>query len=243
MTLRCLIVDDEPLAQRVIQKYVHELPSLEITAQCKNAFEAMEALQQEDIDLMFLDINMPRLSGMSFLRTLRHPPLVIVTTAHPDHALEGYELDIVDYLKKPFSFERFLKAVQKAQERLALASAAPAYVLGEAERMQIEEGFIFVKEDKRTVRISLKDLLYVESVGDYAKYHLQEGVVLSYQSLKSIEALLPENHFPRIHKSYIIALSKVRAIEGNMVEIGQAKLPIGKTYRSAFMQLIQAYSS
>lgn len=242
MMLRCLVVDDEPLAHRVIERYAKDIPMLELVGKCKNAFEAMEALQQQTVDLMFLDINMPRLTGMSFLRTLRNPPLVIMTTAYQEYALESYELDVVDYLKKPFSFERFLKGIQKAQDRL-VRQQSETYMLSETDRAQMDEAFIFVKEDKRTVRLTLKDLYYIESLGDYVKYHTREGMIMSYQSLKSIEKTLPANHFPRIHKSYIVSLSKVKAIEGNMVEIDRAKLPIGKTYRPAFMALIQTFAS
>ncbi|GAB5521788.1 MAG: LytTR family DNA-binding domain-containing protein [Rhodothermales bacterium] len=242
MALRCLIVDDEPLAHRVIQRYAADLPALEIMGKAMSALEAGEILQQQAVDLMFLDINMPRLSGMSFLRALRQPPLVIVTTAYQEYALEGYELDIVDYLKKPYSFERFYAAIQKAQDRMQRRTA-DGFVLSDTRRTQIDEAFVFVKADKRTVRVNLKDLLYVEAVGDYVKYHTTEGVIMSYQTLKSIEQVLPANHFPRIHKSHLVALSKVQAVEGHTVEIDRATLPIGKTYHPAFMELIQSFAS
>lgn len=240
MTLRCLIVDDEPLAHRVVKKYAQDVPGMDIVGACANAFEAMQALQEHEVDLLFLDIDMPRLSGMAFLRTLRRPPLVIITTAHQEYALEGYEMDVVDFLKKPFSFERFLQSVQKAQDRRRrVRPVRPA----QADVPPPDEGFLFVKVEKRTVRLNLKDIHYVESLGDYVRFYTADGSLVTYQTLKHMESLLPAEHFPRIHKSYIVALSQVRAIEGNAVEVADAQLPIGKMYRASFMKLIQSFSA
>lgn len=202
--IRCLIIDDEPLAQRVIEKYAQDLPSLEIVGKCNQAIEAMEIVHQEPIDLMFLDINMPRLSGIDFLKTMNHPPLVIITTAYAEYALEGYELDVVDYLMKPFSFERFVKAIHKVQDQLTTRNFQEEK---ETPREKIpEEQFVFVKSGKKTFKVDYNDLLYIEALGDYVKIFTKERMIVSYLSMKHIESILPPARFPRIHKSYIISL-------------------------------------
>lgn len=234
MKLKCLIVDDEPLAQRVVEKYVAALPSLEFVGKCSDALEAMEALQEKDVDLIFLDINMPRLSGINFLKTLKNPPLVIITTAYTEYALEGYELDVVDYLKKPFSFERFLKAVQKAQQKGKNINEKE--VAEEIPEKEID--YIFVKSNKKTFNVDIDSILYIEALGDYVKIFTTEGHIVTYHSLKGIEKLLPSRRFYRIHKSYIVALSKIKSIEGNMVNMPNRTLPIGNNYKSGFFQMI-----
>ncbi len=231
MKLKCLIVDDEPLAQRVLEKYVSELPGLELKGKCSDAIEAMEVLQEHDVDLIFLDINMPRLSGINFLKTYKNPPMVVITTAYTEYALESYELNVLDYLKKPFSFERFLQAVQKAEDKMK-GGVEPQ------ETEKDEREFIFVKANKKTINISLDSILYVEALGDYVKIFTNEGHIVTYQSLKGIERLLPSQKFYRIHKSYIVALSKIKSIEGNMVHMGKGTIPIGNNYKQSFFQRI-----
>lgn len=241
MEIKCIIVDDEPPAQRVLEKYIADVPGLILEAKCKNAFEAMEMLHQKQIDLMFLDINMPKMTGLSFLQTLKNPPLVIITTAYREYALESFDLDVLDYLKKPIPFERFLKAVNKAMERVSAANRQPAYVLTEPSRQQLEGSFIFVKDDKVTYRIDLNDILYVEAVGDYVKVVTQDKVYMTCQTMKKMETWLPANRFPRVHKSYIIAISKINSIEGNILNINQMLIPIGQTYRKSFSDLLEAF--
>ncbi|MEI6694977.1 MAG: LytTR family DNA-binding domain-containing protein [Bacteroidota bacterium] len=239
--IKCLIVDDEPLAQRIIEKYAEDIPTIEITSKCNNAFEAMQALNDLDIDLMFLDINMPKLSGINFLKTLKHPPLCIITTAYSEFALEGYELDVVDYLKKPFSFERFLKAIQKAQERVK-ESSKETIVHEIVSSHNHEENFIFVKSNKKTYKVNISDVYYIEALGDYVKIHTNDKVIVTYQSMKKIEALLPSASFTRIHKSFIVSISKIKSIEGNMVEVKDEKLPIGSNYKQDFQHIIDKSS-
>ncbi|WP_372752772.1 LytR/AlgR family response regulator transcription factor [Labilibaculum sp.] len=231
MKLKCLIVDDEPLAQRVLEKYISELPGLELKGKCSDAIEAMELLQEQDVDLIFLDINMPRLSGINFLKTYKNPPMVVITTAYTEYALESYELNVLDYLKKPFSFERFLQAVQKAEDR----GKGPAELL---ELGKEERDYIFVKANKKTININLDSILYVEALGDYVKIFTNDGHVVTYQSLKGIERLLPSQKFYRIHKSYIVSLSKIKSIEGNMVHLEKGTIPIGNNYKQSFFQRI-----
>jgi len=231
MKLKCLIIDDEPLAQRVLEKYISELSNLELKGKCSDAIEAMEVLQNEPMDLIFLDINMPRLSGINFLKSYKNPPMVIITTAYTEYALESYELNVLDYLKKPFSFERFLQAIQKAEDKMK----APAEV---AETVKDEREYIFVKANKKTINIKLDSIQYVEALGDYVKIYTKEGHVVTYQSLKGIERLLPSLKFYRIHKSYIVSLSKIKSIEGNMVHMEKGTIPIGNNYKQGFFQRI-----
>jgi DNA-binding LytR/AlgR family response regulator len=237
MPIKCIVVDDEPPAQRVLEKYIGDMPGLKLLAKCNNAFEAMEVLQKQPVDLMFLDINMPKMNGLSFLQTLKNPPMVIITSAYREYALESFDLDVIDYLKKPIPFERFVKAVNKAIERVTPAPTTP-FIIHETGRQQIDESFIFVKDDKVTYRIELKNILYIEAVGDYAKIVTKEKVYLTCQTMKKIEAYLPSNRFPRVHKSYIISVSKINFIEGNILNINNTQIPVGQTYRKNFFDLI-----
>jgi DNA-binding LytR/AlgR family response regulator len=237
MNIRCLIIDDEPLAQRVIEKYAENIPFLDIVEKCSSAVEAIEVLHNREVDLLFLDINMPRLSGMEFLKTLKNPPLVIVTTAYAEYAIQGYELDVVDYLMKPFAFDRFYKAIQKAEEMIK-GREIPHFETKESNRQ--EETFIFVKSSKKTYKVNLDEILYIEALGDYVKIYTNDKMIISYQSLKNIEALLPASSFPRIHKSFIIALSRIDLIEGNHVKIRDRQIPIGTNFKNDFEKLIKS---
>ena len=237
MNIRCLIIDDEPLAQRVIEKYLENIPFLEIVGKCSNAVEAIEVLHNREVDLLFLDINMPRLNGMDFLKTLKNPPLVIITTAYAEYAIQGYELDVVDYLMKPFAFDRFYKAIQKAEEMIK-GREIPQLEAKEASRQ--EETFIFVKSSKKTYKVNLDEILYIEALGDYVKIYTTEKMIISYQSLKNIESLLPSSSFPRVHKSFIIALSRIELIEGNHVKIKDRQIPIGTNFKNDFERLIKS---
>lgn len=228
--IKAIIVDDEPLARQVITQYAREVPELEISYSCNNALEASRVLKEEKIDLMFLDVNMPVLSGLDFLKNLQHPPLVILTTAYSDYALQGYELNILDYLKKPFSFDRFFKAIQKAEEQLTL--------MGQKQEPKVKTTYIFIKANKKMVRVEIEDICFIEGLGDYIKIHLKDNYLVTNLSMKKMEDLLPPDEFLRIHKSFIIRLDRIRSIEGNLVEIGKHKLPVGNNYRQAFNDLI-----
>lgn len=217
---QCLVIEDEPLAQQVLKKYIQDHPSLELAAICSDALEAQQVLAKQSISLLFLDINLPRLSGTGFLKTLSHPPLAIFTTAYPEYAAEGFELDAIDYLVKPFSFERFLKAVNKALEKLERKSTekpAPAS--------------IFIKSDKKVYKINLDDILYLEALDDYVKLVTTQGNYLVNDTLKSLQEELPSSQFMRVHKSYIIAKGGIVFFEGNYVRIGEKDIPIGASYR------------
>lgn len=238
--INVIIVDDEPLAQDVLETYIEKIPELHLVQKCNNAFEANEALKNGSIDLMFLDIQMPQLTGIDFLKTLNKPPLVIFTTAYSNYAIEGFELNALDYLLKPISMERFLKAVNKAMDQLDLQQRdkAPAPHSEQEDRPE----FIFVKADKKLVKINFDDVVYIEGLKDYVIIKLDASRVITLQTMKSLEDKLPTAIFKRIHRSFIVNLNKVHAIVGNMVEVmekGQAKhLPIGKNYRDELLDLI-----
>ncbi len=237
MNINALIIDDEPLAQDVIKQYAQKLPDLKIVATCNEAICAHKALQEQPIDLIFLDINMPKLSGISFLKNLNNPPLVIFTTAYSEYALEGFELNAVDYLKKPFSFERFCKAFYRAEELLLLKKKAVTQP-GESEAK-----FLFIKSNKKNYKINFADIMFVEGLGDYIKIHIKENHYVTNLSMKRILDLLPADLFYRIHKSYIISLHNIESVEGNMVSIEGNKLPIGNSYRQDFFDFINRFSA
>ncbi len=236
MEIKALIIDDEPLARNVIIQYAKKIESLKIICACENAMEAFDVLNTKTIDLIFLDINMPGLSGISFLKSLKHPPLVIFTTAYTEYALEGFELDAIDYLKKPFSFERFLKALNKASELLKLKIPQEA---GKDPSTDTEkEKYIFVKANKKTYKIYFRDIMFIEGLGDYIKIHLKDRHIVTNLTMKKIQDILPEKEFFRIHKSFIIAVQPIELIEGNMVRINKIKIPIGNRYRQDFFKIV-----
>ena len=245
--IKALIVDDEPLAQRVIEKFSQDIPSLEIVAKCANAIEAQEAINDHDVDLMFLDINMPKMTGISFLKTLKNPPMVIITTAYSEYALEGYELDVVDYLKKPFPFERFFKAIQKVQEKCNHKEQKSKDELVHVGVQQVAgndyERFIFIKSNKKNYKVNFSDIYFVEALGDYIKVHTLEKTLITYLSMKKMEALLPPEAFVRIHKSFIVNIHRIKTIEGNMVEVKNERITIGNNYKQQFQDLIDSYSA
>jgi DNA-binding LytR/AlgR family response regulator len=236
MEIKALIVDDEPLAQNVIQQYAKKLPQLSIAGTCNDAICAHQFLQETEVDLLFLDINMPKLSGISFLRNLKNAPLVIFTTAYSEYALEGFELDAIDYLKKPFSFDRFCKAVFKAEELLQLKNDSHGQT-----NTEVHADFLFIKSNKKTIKVRFTDIYYIEGLGDYIQIHVENQKIITNLSMKKIMSLLPENKFYRIHKSFIISLDKIDLIEGNMVQIKKNKLPVGNSYRHDFMEFVNHY--
>lgn len=237
MEVRAIIIDDEPLARNVIREYARKLPSLNIVGECNDAICAHQIMQNNMVDLLFLDINMPKLSGIDFLKTLINPPLVILTTAYSEYAMEGFELNVTDYLKKPFSFERFCKAFFKAEELISLKN------LANNNSIQIEKSnnFIFIKSDKKTIKINIPDIFYIEGLGDYIKIYFSDKKIVSNLSMKKIENLLPKDDFYRIHKSFIISINKIDSIEGNLVKINNTKLPIGNSFRQNFMLHIKNF--
>ena len=235
--LNVLIVDDEPLALDVLETYIEQMPDLNLVRRCTNALEANEALKNEQIDLIFLDIQMPQLTGIDFVKTLTNPPMIIFTTAYPNYAIQGFDLNALDYLLKPISLERFMKAVNKAIEQAELLKRENQSGVG-GEGME----FFFVKADKKLVKVNFDDILYIEGLKDYVIIRLHHGRVITLQTMKSLEEKLPYGRFKRIHRSYIVAMDKITAIEGNMVEVIEKEkpklLPIGKNYRDELLVLI-----
>ena len=234
--INCLIVDDEELARKLLENFISRLPHLELVGMCKNPLEAMQVLREETVDLMFLDIQMPELTGIEFLKTMTNKPLVVFTTAYPEYALEGYQLDVIDYLLKPFSFDRFVHAVNKASEWMKLKGAKMS--AGTDSSIKPVKDYILVKSEHKVHKIYLKNILYIQSMREYVAYYTAEGRTLSLYSLKKLEKELPPDQFMRIHKSYIVAIGQVTTLEGNMVHVGKEKLPIGASYREEVMRKI-----
>jgi DNA-binding LytR/AlgR family response regulator len=240
MALKCLIVDDETLALDILENYIARLDNLELVGRCLNAMEAFNVLKQKKVDLIFLDIQMPKLTGIDFLKNLSHPPKVILTTAYRDYALEGYELNAIDYLLKPISFERFFKAINKVWEITQPNQQTlenPNLILS-GTHTTTQEACVYVKADKKMVRISLKDILYIESLKDYVRIKTTEKEVISYQRISYLEEKLPEDMFLRLHRSYIVAIDKIEAFTGNFVEVGKKEIPIGRNYKSEVMKVL-----
>lgn len=229
MILRCLIIDDEPLAQSVIENYMERVNELQLVKKCSNAMEGFEILHKEKIDIIFLDIQMPVIDGLNFIKSLSNPPAVILTTAFPNHALEGYELGVVDYLLKPISFERFLKAVNKVieQKKLAISNDNSS-----------SADFIFVKVDSKLIKLNFDDIFYIEGMKDYLKIFTKVKMYVVHQTMKKMEELLPRQNFLRVHKSYIVSLKAVKSIVGNMVEIENNQIPIGNNYKDNLIKSV-----
>jgi two-component system, LytTR family, response regulator len=230
MSIRCHIVEDEPMASKLLQLYVSKLPVLSLVAVSDNPLHALESLKTNPVDLLFLDIRMPEMTGLSLLEVLSNRPLAIFTTAYSEFALESYELDVVDYLKKPITFERFVKAVGKAEQRLQ--------VLDPARESSVGAGYIFVKEGTRFVKVNIDEILFIEGLKNYVAIHTATQKVISLQRLKVLEDQLPADNFIRVHNSYIIAKSAISSVKDNEIRIGTATIPIGETYLKPFMDFI-----
>lgn len=233
--VRCLIVDDEPMARDVIRKYIENVPSLCIAGEFANAIDATLFLQGDTVDMIFLDIRMPQLSGTDFVRSLHQVPKIIFTTAHKEFAHEGFELDVVDYLLKPIRFDRFLRAVNKAFPQRHQETEINGLVNGHDKKFA--SPFIYVRVDRKMVKILLDDIIYIESDKDYVKVFTTHSTIITRQTISSVEAMLSENKFFRIHRSFIVSLDKIKSFSNEIVEIGNKELPIGKLYRNSFLKL------
>ena len=227
--LSCIIVDDEPVARKILHEFIEQVPFLDLEDKFENAMKAEAFLKNNAVDIIFLDIEMPKVSGLQLLQKLNIESMVILTTAFPRYALEGYELDIIDYLLKPFAFNRFLKAVQKAKDYYQMKHMASA---------TLQPSYIFIKSEKRIEKIELNDILYAESVGNYVSVYTAEKKILAYLNMKSLECQLPLNDFIKIHQSYLVNTSKIDAIEGNEIKIGSKSLPMSRNYREIVMKIV-----
>ena len=231
----CIIVDDEPMARDVIRRYIEKIPILNLLAEFGNAIDATIYLQKQPVDMIFLDIRMPQLSGTEFVRSLRNVPRVIFTTAHKEYAHEGFELDVVDYLLKPIRFDRFLRAVHKAFPQKQFSGET--FAASRLPEVNQAASFIYLRVDRKMMKILLNDILYIESDKDYVKVYTEKGFIITRQTIASIEAMLSDSQFTRIHRSYIVSLDKVRAFSHESVEVGNKELPVGKLYRNSFLKL------
>lgn len=228
MNINCIIVDDEPIARDILKNYIEQVPYLSMVASCEDAFEAMQVLKTKDIDLIVLDINMPRLTGFEMLRTLKKYPAVIITSAYPEYALEGFELSVTDYLLKPFSFPRFVQATEKVVNKTTEVPAS-----------KDEDLFLMVKSDKKLTKVFFDDISYIEAYGNYIFIYTGQERVMSKQTLTQFEGQLPPSKFARIHKSYIASLKAIKYLEGNEVSIAGKKLPVGKVYRESLLNKLK----
>jgi DNA-binding LytR/AlgR family response regulator len=222
----CMIVEDEPVSQEILHRYITDYGSLELIATCNNAIEASQKITTVSPELLFLDITMPRLSGLDFYKSLVNPPHVIFTTAYPEYAVNGFEVNAIDYLVKPFSFERFVKAMHKVQE-----------IFGPGAKN--ESDFITLQADKKIYKIPLDDILHLEASGDYVKVILLTKTLIVHQTLQRLFDQLPQPMFCRVHKSHVVSLNKFDFIEGNMIVVNGVKIPIGQTYRNDLLESLQ----
>lgn len=235
MKTRCLIVDDEPLAIKLMESHITILDNLEVVGTCTNAMLAFEILREKKVDLLFLDIQMPQITGIDFIKTLKNPPKVIITTAYRQYALEGYELDVIDYLLKPISFERFLKAVNKYYH---YSSRDINVVTPTAPNSDKSGAYMDVRENKKIVRISLSDIKFIEGLNEYVGIHTGERRIVTKTSLTKIEEKLPGEQFIRIHKSFIVPLSRINAFSSTTVEVDNKELPIGRSYKNIVLKTL-----
>jgi len=239
MRLRCLLIDDEPPALKVLESHISQINGLEIVAQCKNAIEALDVLSEKTIDLIFLDIKMPKILGTDFLKNLSHPPKVIFVTAYRDYALEGYELDAVDYLVKPVSFERFVKAITKIKRLMGHETISQ-----NNEYKSNPDAFVYLKIDRNMQKVFINDIIYIESWKDYIKVFLSTGKnLLVKQSISSMENLLSAHHFLRVHRSYLVSIDKITGFNNLFVQLQSNEIPIGRLYKQAVMEVFQSGGS
>ncbi|SHE94966.1 two component transcriptional regulator, LytTR family [Mariniphaga anaerophila] len=240
MKTNCLIVDDEPLARELMRNHIQKLDNFNIAGECGDAMKALEVLRNQKVDLMFMDIQMPQITGIEFLKTLKQPPHVIITTAYREYALEGFELDVVDYLLKPITFERFLKAVNKFYQ-----VSADNHMSAEnyAQPNGADDAFIYVKENKKVLKLHLADILYIEGLSEYVKIHTADKRIVTKASMTNMEEKLPDSDFMRIHKSYIVSLRKIEAFTSTSIEIEGKELPIGRSFKNRVAAVLHAGNS
>jgi len=234
--MKCIIVDDEPLAIEVVESYINRLDDFEIVAKCNNALKAFEILQKQSVDVIFLDIQMPKLTGIEFLKSLKNPPQIIFTTAYRDYAIESYELDVADYLLKPISFDRFLKAIGKLyQGNITHEDTLTGHLNAENEK-----AYIYLKVDKKMVKVLLHDILYIESLKDYVRIKTTSKTMVTHQKISYLEEKLPEECFIRIHRSYMVSLSKVESYSSTAIDVSNQELPIGRNYKTQVLEMLNS---
>jgi two-component system LytT family response regulator len=233
--LNCIAIDDEPSALKIIREFCSKIQSVNIIGTFTNPYDSIYTINNNQVDLIFLDIVMPQISGPEFLKTLYKPPMVVFTTAFKEYAFEGFENDAIDYLVKPFTFDRFLKAVNKAFQ---LSRFKNPVIAADEETHAISQGFLMAKVEYTTIRVDLSDILFIEGLKDYVKIHTEGKLILTKTTMKNIIEKLPSDSFLRVHKSYIISLVKIDMIENSRIVIGNQRIPIGESYRSSFYEMI-----
>ena len=233
MKIKCLAIDDEPLALQQISAYIDRTPFLEKMALCQSAYEAIEFTDQQPVDLMFVDINMPDLNGLDFVKSLKIKPYIIFTTAYSEYALEGFKVDAVDYILKPISYDEFLRAVNKVRDRMTATAAATS------ETVTMNKESLFVKSEYKLIRIQLADIKYIESANEYIQIHLEtEKPITTLVRLKTIEGELPKDKFMRVHRSFIVNLDKVKVIDRNRIVFDKVYIPVGEQYKDEFQKFV-----
>jgi DNA-binding LytR/AlgR family response regulator len=233
-TYKCIIVEDEPLAAEVLQDYIRQVPFLKLTCHCTDAFYAMESLQKFDIDLMFLDMHLPKMKGLDLIKVLKKPPKIIITSAYQEYALQGYEFNVIDYLLKPIEFNRFLQAVNKIEQTKEIILPARPAVL------PTERFYLFFTVGKKKVKVFLDEILYIESMKEYIRVNTKSKSVLTKFKLSQVDGLLSENNFLRIHRSFIVAKDKIEAFSATEVDVGGKQLPIGRSYKELVISVLEA---
>jgi DNA-binding LytR/AlgR family response regulator len=231
MKIKCLIIDDEPIARDVIRAHLEKLDDFEIVQEHENALDALSFLKQNRIDLIFLDINMPRLSGLDFLRSQKSPPRTIITTAYREHALDGFDLHVVDYLLKPISFKRFLQAIDHYYESLSCS-----FSLNQSSSPLAQDAFLYLRDNRKTHKVFLSEIRFIESMGEYIKVHTGEKQLMTRCSLSTIERALPGDHFIRSHNSFIISVDRITAFTASTIEIGDKEVPISRKYKNQVLK-------
>lgn len=237
MKIKCLLVDDEPLALDALESLIHKIPELQIIGKCQNAVEALQVIHARKIDLLLLDIHMPELSGIEMLKSLSHPPKVIFTTAYREYAVEAFELDVIDYLVKPISLERLIKAINRYHERLSRVSGSPA------SESEFTGRTIHIYSDKKNHIVPISSILYVEGLKDYAMVYTDQGRLITRQTMKNLEDILPDQEFARIHRSYIVPIRRLDSWTSYSVNIKDKEIPVGRTYRKSIHHLLENLSN
>lgn len=235
MKTKCLIVDDEPLAIKVIESHISKIPNLEIVGACSNAVEAFDVLLHKHIDLVFLDVQMPEITGIDLLKSLKKAPAIIFTTAYRDFALEAYELDVIDYLLKPIAFERFFKSISKYYQ---WKGDDELVIKGGGTSSQLKYSFVYVRSDRKIVRVLVDEILFVESLKDYVKIHLEHEVIITREKISMLEEKLPEDQFIRTHRSFLVASKSIKAFTKETIELKDHEIPIGRTYKNSVLSFL-----
>lgn len=236
MKTKCIIIDDEPLARDLMRNHISKLENFEIVAECGDAMKALQELRDKKVDIMFIDIEMPQITGIEFLKILKNPPKIIITSAYREYALDSFELDVVDYLLKPITFERFLKAINKYYQETQEEVAVNVPV---SDVNQREEPFIYVKENKRLIKVNLGEILYIEGLSEYVQIYTDRKKFITKTSMTNLEEKLPSDGFLRIHKSFIVSLSRIEAFTASTIEVPGKELPIGRSYKNSVLNTLQ----